>query len=128
MSISKETLEQRLRGHIGLAVSHPQFTGIVNDCYTAADEIDGLRAQLAEAQAEIEADNRNAQGFLDQIHEMSATIERMKQVTDALLNHCPDMECMECAKIICPHKDSMHFHHDGCPSCAYDYEAKEPKP
>jgi hypothetical protein len=37
---------------------------------------------------------------------------------DALLAHCPDAECSTCAEIICPHKDEMHFHHDGCPSCA----------
>jgi hypothetical protein len=37
---------------------------------------------------------------------------------NALLNHCPDAECDTCATIICPHKDRMHFHHDGCPSCA----------
>lgn len=45
-------------------------------------------------------------------------ITRMQQIVDALLDHCPDMECFECGKIICPHKDSFHFHHDGCPSCA----------
>ena len=38
-----------------------------------------LECQLAEAQAEIEADNRNAQGFLDQIHKMSQEIERMRE-------------------------------------------------
>lgn len=37
---------------------------------------------------------------------------------DALLNHCNDGECHRCAEIICDHKDKMHFHHDGCPSCA----------
>ncbi len=37
---------------------------------------------------------------------------------DALLNHCPYPECNECAKIICPFGNSLHFHHDGCPACA----------
>lgn len=41
---------------------------------------------------------------------------RGKQL-DALLAHCNQNECEECSKIICPHKDEMHFHHDGCPSC-----------
>ncbi len=36
---------------------------------------------------------------------------------DALLAHCPVGECAICSQIICPHQDSMHFHHDGCPSC-----------
>lgn len=37
---------------------------------------------------------------------------------DALLAHCDDGECVSCGQIICPHGDGMHFHHDGCPSCA----------
>lgn len=39
---------------------------------------------------------------------------------DALLNHCDkdNGECHQCSAIICPHHDGMHFHHDGCPSCA----------
>ena len=47
---------------------------------------------------------------------------------DALLNHCDKGggECGECSKIICPHKDEMHFHHDGCPSCCQD-EAFAPR-
>jgi len=39
------------------------------------------------------------------------------EVYDAL-NACPDAECMECAQIVCRHSDPLHFHHDGCPSCA----------
>lgn len=41
---------------------------------------------------------------------------------DLLLAHCPDAECSTCAAIICPHADQMHFHHDGCPSCAQEEE------
>ena len=37
---------------------------------------------------------------------------------DALLSHCDDGECVTCGQIICPRGDGMHFHHDGCPSCA----------
>ena len=51
-----------------------------------------------------------------------AEIERVQTMLDELLNHCPDMECPDCGKIVCPHKDTFHFHHDGCPSCA----TKEP--
>jgi hypothetical protein len=35
----------------------------------------------------------------------------------AALAACPDMECQECARIVCFSGDPMHFHHDGCPSC-----------
>lgn len=46
---------------------------------------------------------------------------------DALLAHCDDGECPTCAQIICPHGGAMHFHHDGCPTCAAHEEtmAKE---
>lgn len=37
---------------------------------------------------------------------------------DRILNLCPDMECYLCAVILCPYKEPMHFHHDGCPACA----------
>lgn len=38
--------------------------------------------------------------------------------TDLALARCSDNECPDCARIICPHHDPYHFHHDGCPSCA----------
>ena len=47
-----------------------------------------------------------------------AEIAKLTAKLDNLLAHCPDMECPECAAIICDHHDPMHFHHDGCPSCA----------
>jgi hypothetical protein len=37
---------------------------------------------------------------------------------DEALATCPDAECAECARIVCPVADPYHFHHDGCPSCA----------
>lgn len=44
--------------------------------------------------------------------------DRLRRMVDALLNHCPDMECGECSKIVCPHGEPLHFHHDGCPACS----------
>ncbi len=44
---------------------------------------------------------------------------------DTLLNACPDGECPYCATEICPHGDMMHFHHDGCPSCACDDDGED---
>lgn len=35
---------------------------------------------------------------------------------DEILAQCPDAQCTECGVIICPLKDPMHFHHDGCPA------------
>lgn len=42
------------------------------------------------------------------------------EILDALLNECHEEggECSKCGEICCPHKDTMHFHHDGCPSCS----------
>ena len=40
---------------------------------------------------------------------------------DEALATCPDAECADCARIVCPSNDPHHFHHDGCPSC--DQEA-----
>lgn len=36
----------------------------------------------------------------------------------ALIEHCPDAECVVCGEIMCPHGEPLHFHHDGCPACA----------
>ena len=36
---------------------------------------------------------------------------------DDALAACPDAECLECGRIICPEGEPMHFHHDGCPAC-----------
>ena len=54
------------------------------------------------------------------IHEIlrwAATAGIGTDMVDVILAHCPDAECVECSRIICPHRDPFHFHHDGCPSC-----------
>lgn len=45
-------------------------------------------------------------------------VARLTHQVDQLLAHCPNGECPQCSKIICPHGCDMHFHHDGCPACA----------
>lgn len=54
-----------------------------------------------------------------------ADVLRMGKQLDALLKHCSICECGYCAVILCPHDDPMHFHHDGCPSCAQAEDAAE---
>jgi hypothetical protein len=67
--------------------------------------------------------NRRIQNMLRQQANRIATLE--KQV-DALLQHCDDPECWTCGKIICPYGGEMHFHHDGCPTCAQmEYENEQ---
>lgn len=48
--------------------------------------------------------------------------DRLLAMVDALLNHCDKDggECHVCSQIVCPHKDPLHFHHDGCPSCSQE--------
>lgn len=45
---------------------------------------------------------------------------RGEQLDFLLNNHHEDKdgECAICGKIMCPFGDPLHFHHDGCPSCA----------
>jgi hypothetical protein len=33
---------------------------------------------------------------------------------------CPVGECPLCAVRDCPHEESLHYHHDGCPTCYTD--------
>jgi len=57
-------------------------------------------------------------GAADLIRQQQAEINKLNETVDKLLNHCDDPECWECGKIICPYGGEMHFHHDGCPTCA----------
>lgn len=36
---------------------------------------------------------------------------------------CSDPECAVCSVLICKHRDPLHFHHDGCPTCSQKPEA-----
>lgn len=33
---------------------------------------------------------------------------------------CGDPECLVCGIVACPHREPLHFHHDGCPACYLD--------
>lgn len=65
-----------------------------------------------------QGDKADIQKMMDSIRSMSALITRREEQIDALVNHCPNNECSECARIVCQFGDPMHLHHDGCPSCA----------
>ncbi len=60
----------------------------------------------------------------DQIREKKHELDRIGRELDALLNQCTEAggECSICSIIICPYGDSLHFHHDGCPSCILGFE------
>lgn len=40
---------------------------------------------------------------------------------------CPAGECMICAVTVCPQKEPLHYHHDGCPACDVGDESQEGK-
>jgi hypothetical protein len=48
------------------------------------------------------------------------TKEQAGVIADKLLNACTldGGECGTCGRLVCPSGDPMHFHHDGCPTCA----------
>uniref|UniRef100_UPI002FC7A04C hypothetical protein n=1 Tax=Stutzerimonas kunmingensis TaxID=1211807 RepID=UPI002FC7A04C len=82
------------------------------------------RAALATQAAEIDALRASCEGLLaSQQNAMKvaeaaeARAARLSTQVDALLAHCPDGECWECSRIICPEASPHHFHHDGCPAC-----------
>jgi hypothetical protein len=55
--------------------------------------------------------------------EFAAYMESMMvDIQNAVPTHpptaeCKDAECEICAYRDCPHHDTQHYHHDGCPSC-----------
>jgi hypothetical protein len=56
---------------------------------------------------------------MNDIHEHLRAAVKLNQdglVLDEILAQCPDAECPECGRVICPLGDPMHFHHDGCPA------------
>lgn len=66
-------------------------------------------------------DDTSKSSNLDKIHKSINDSEqeniRLQKMVDQLLVHCQIDECTVCAEIVCPHKDPLHLHHDGCPSC-----------
>lgn len=78
-----------------------------------------IAKRMAEKIHHLEADVAAARQVL--VHTALAaivTLEHSNDAVDAVLKLCPVGECMTCARIACPHADPMHFHHDGCPTCA----------
>ena len=87
----------------------------------AADELERLTAELAEAQGNKAEQARHCQGLMAQLIEA-------REKMDRLLAHCPDAECHTCGEIVCPHGEPLHFHHDGCPACCTPSEGPDFEP
>ena len=90
------------------------------------DRLMGLAERIATLRAAVAWMNKMAPDHMNDAMEIidaqAAEIERMETIANALLNHCDKDggECRECGRICCPHGESLHFHHDGCPACAQD--------
>lgn len=69
----------------------------------------------------LEGPDSNWKPDMNSVHlTLKYLIEHKKpcQLIDKVLNMCEDAECLTCGIIICPHREPLHFHHDGCPACA----------
>ena len=51
--------------------------------------------------------------------------ELLKKISDEDAKTCVQIECVECAKVDCPHNEPLHWHHDGCPACNPNSEIKK---
>jgi len=84
----------------------------------ADDLVKSLRGELIDKDMEIARLNIRRLDLLHMELNSAKIHNQSNEYLDAIMMDCPDGECWRCAEIICPHKDGMHFHHDGCPSCA----------
>jgi hypothetical protein len=66
---------------------------------------------------ELAAEKAKSERWREMAMELGKLVGVQGVQLGALLGHCDDCECPICAKIICPFKEPLHFHHDGCPSC-----------
>lgn len=48
---------------------------------------------------------------------VTGAVENDKKDCTGVAESCPVDECTACSVRECPHRDPLHFHHDGCPSC-----------
>jgi DNA repair exonuclease SbcCD ATPase subunit len=86
------------------------------------------RAELSTALLNLDLQWAMAENSAQEIDQLKAEAELLRAQVDRLLAHCPDGECLTCGEIICPHGGAMHFHHDGCPSCAMHDEEMHQEP
>lgn len=93
---NKEVLELRNE----LTLSQRELVALRHTLAEALGAKEQLQAELAEEKAR----------FQTLMNESTDKIQH-------LLDHCADGECSTCGTILCPSKEPLHFHHDGCPAC-----------
>lgn len=97
-------------------------SAIVIKSTTLKDKVLGLQRLFNNMVDLLNQEIKSSKSDLEIMKDMERDITNLHHKIYALLNHCDKEsgECSKCSKIICPHKDEMHFHHDGCPSCYQD--------
>ena len=101
---------KQVTGSLRERISFLERTGMDMQHDIAAERLE--HAQLREAHRQLQS---RYDVLMGRFPDSPSTLYKK---LDAMLEHCADAECTTCATIICPHQDAMHFHHDGCPSCA----------
>lgn len=94
----------------------------------ARDYIADVRAKVATGEVtELCAVNAAMAvvGYLEvlEAHRLSPNTDTLEIIAGRLTaklavpTYGSEVLCPVCAETFCPHKDALHFHHDGCPSC-----------
>lgn len=93
------------------------WSQVGEDCAAAADEIERLRERVSELEKAELPTGGSLRAVADMLERADARTAKLTEQVNRLINHCDIPECGVCGEIDCPHGDSLHFHHDGCPSC-----------
>ena len=102
------TPHEKLLAHVGEQISlaicgdESPHHGEGDRVDLSADEVMKAADALARHRAEEQADFAR--------YELEAAAHPATQ-------DCPDAECDVCAFRDCPHHETLHYHHDGCPAC-----------
>lgn len=100
----------------------PQELVTLDEFLKKESELAEIREHLIRAATQLSSGPVAKDGRL--VDYLDWITSRYGEMLDQLLNHCPIGECSECAKIVCPHGDPFHLHHDGCPACAESPETE----
>jgi hypothetical protein len=98
--------------------------------------------RMAQHALQLLEDEQKALQLAMQVETLDVTMWALSQGTrttrlaedwDQMANHpaaqdCPEPECSVCAERDCPNRDSLHYHHDGCPSCYQPTPAEAQEP
>lgn len=78
-----------------------------------------LQDPIAQTIVDVIANETPAEALARHRADERADFERyeLEAAAHPATQDCPDAECDVCAFRDCPHHETMHYHHDGCPAC-----------